>query len=70
MVQTALAEAPFEPLEYVSVKMVTLKVALLLALTTLKRLGDLQALSVALLLRFGSWNSQSYKQVSISQGWH
>lgn len=50
MVLGALEEAPFEPLcpfNSVSEKIMTLKVALLLALTSFKRVGDLQALSVA-----------------------
>ncbi|XP_053539791.1 uncharacterized protein LOC128634035, partial [Ictalurus punctatus] len=42
-----LSGAPFEPLESASGKLLTLKVALLLSLTSLKRVGDLQALSVA-----------------------
>lgn len=47
LVLGVLAEAPFEPLESVCEKMLTLKITLLLALTTLKRVGDLQVLSVA-----------------------
>ncbi len=39
--------APFEPLESALERILTLKVALLLALTSLKRVGDLQALSVS-----------------------
>ncbi len=39
--------APFEPLESASERILTLKVALLLALTSLKRVGDLQAFSVS-----------------------
>ncbi len=39
--------APFEPLESASERILTLKVTLLLALTSLKRVGDLQALSVS-----------------------
>ncbi len=38
--------APFEPLESAPEWILTLKVTLLLALTSLKRVGDLQALSV------------------------
>ncbi len=38
---------PFEPLESASELILTLKVTLLLALTSLKRVGDLQALSVS-----------------------
>ena len=38
---------PFEPLETVDIKFVSLKTALLLALTSAKRVGDMQALSVS-----------------------
>ncbi|KAL0181298.1 hypothetical protein M9458_023704, partial [Cirrhinus mrigala] len=38
---------PFKPIEEISVRFLTIKTALLLALTSLKRVGDLQALSVA-----------------------
>ncbi len=40
-----LVTAPFEPLESASDRILTLKVVLLLALTSLKRVGDLQAFS-------------------------
>ncbi len=39
--------APFEPLESASERILTLKVVLLLALTSLKRVGDLQDFSVS-----------------------
>ncbi len=42
-----LVTAPFEPLESASERILTLKVALLLALTSLKSIGDLQAFSVS-----------------------
>ncbi len=42
-----LVTAPFEPLESASEQILTLKVAPLLALTSLKRVGDLQAFSVS-----------------------
>ncbi len=42
-----LVTAPFEPLESASDRILTLKVVLLLALTSLKRVGDLQAFSVS-----------------------
>ncbi len=42
-----LVTAPFEPLESAPERILTLKVTLLLALTSLKRVGDLQALSVS-----------------------
>ncbi len=38
---------PFEPIEKVSERLLTLKTVLLLAISSLKRVGDLQALSVA-----------------------
>ncbi len=46
VVLEGLVTAPFEPLESVSERILTLKVALLLALTSLKRVGDFQAFSV------------------------
>ncbi len=42
-----LMVVPFEPLESAPERFLTLKVSLLLALTSLKRVGDLQALSVS-----------------------
>ncbi len=42
-----LVTAPFEPLESASERILTLNIALLLALTSLKRVGDLQAFSVS-----------------------
>ncbi len=47
VVLEGLVTAPFEPLESASEWILTLKVVLLLALTSLKRVGDLQALSVS-----------------------
>ncbi|XP_067258622.1 uncharacterized protein [Chanodichthys erythropterus] len=47
IVLQGLAEAPFEPIEEVSDKFLTLKTIFLLAVSSLKRIGDLQALSVA-----------------------
>ncbi len=47
VVLEGLVTAPFEPLESASERIMTLKVTLLLALTSLKRVGDLQALSVS-----------------------
>ena len=46
VVLDALSHHPFEPLETVEMKFVSLKVVLLLALTTAKRVSDLQALSI------------------------
>ncbi len=47
VVLDGLVTAPFEPLESASDRILTLKVVLLLALTSLKRVGDLQAFSVS-----------------------
>ncbi len=47
VVLEGLVTAPFEHLESASVRILTLKVVLLLALTSLKRVGDLQAFSVS-----------------------
>ncbi len=47
-----LVANPFEPLESVPERILTLKVTLLLALTSLKRVGDLQALSVSEMFYF------------------
>ncbi|KAI2664009.1 Transposon Ty3-G Gag-Pol polyprotein [Labeo rohita] len=47
VVLEALCRPPFEPVEEISDRFLTLKTVLLLALSSLKRIGDLQALSVA-----------------------
>ncbi len=47
VVLEGLVTAPFEPLESASDRILTLKVVFLLALTSLKRVGDLQAFSVS-----------------------
>ncbi len=47
VVLEGLVAAPFEPLESAPERIMTLKVTLLLALMSLKRVGDLQALSVS-----------------------
>ncbi len=47
VVLEGLVTAPFKPLESASERILTLKVTLLLALTSLKRVGDLQAFSVS-----------------------
>ncbi|KAL0159531.1 hypothetical protein M9458_043256, partial [Cirrhinus mrigala] len=47
VVLEALCRPPFEPIEQIPDRLLTIKTALLLALTSLKRVGDLQALSVA-----------------------
>jgi len=41
-----LAEAPFEPLKSAEAKNLTLKVSFVLAITSLMRVGDLQALAI------------------------
>ncbi len=47
MVLEALYRPPFEPIEEISDRHLTLKTLFLLAISSLKRVGDLQALSVA-----------------------
>ncbi len=47
MVLEALSKAPIEPLEAVSPRFLAVKTVFLLAISFLKRVGDLQALSVA-----------------------
>ncbi len=47
IVLQGLSLAPIKPLEEVPAKFLTLKVLFLLAISSLKRIGDLQALSVA-----------------------
>ncbi len=47
VVLEALSKAPFEPLEEVPWRFLTVKTVFLLAISSLKRVGDLQALSVA-----------------------
>ncbi|XP_067290316.1 uncharacterized protein [Pseudorasbora parva] len=47
MVLEALSQHPFEPLEAIGLKFLSLKTALLLALVTAKRVSDLQALSIS-----------------------
>ncbi|XP_048024136.1 LOW QUALITY PROTEIN: uncharacterized protein LOC125253920 [Megalobrama amblycephala] len=47
VVLQGLSLAPFEPIEEVPVKFLTFKTLFLLAISSLKRIGDLQALSVA-----------------------
>ncbi|KAI2646170.1 ORF V: Enzymatic polyprotein [Labeo rohita] len=50
VVLEALCRPPFEPVEEISDRFLTIKTVLLLALSSLKRVGDLQALSVFVLL--------------------
>ncbi|MCJ8749920.1 hypothetical protein PDJAM_G00193080 [Pangasius djambal] len=47
VVLEALCKPPFEPIEKISDRLLTLKTAFLLAISSLRRVGDLQALSVA-----------------------
>ncbi len=46
-VRAGLQRGPFEPLDSVELKLLSLKTALLTALTSIKRVGDLQAFSVS-----------------------
>ena len=46
VVLTALKSAPFEPLQSVELKFLSMKTVLLIALASVKRVGDLQAFSV------------------------
>ncbi|KAL0146507.1 hypothetical protein M9458_058138 [Cirrhinus mrigala] len=56
--QSGLREAPFEPLASVELKHLSLKTALLTALASIKRVGDLQAFSVdEACLEFGPGDS-------------
>ncbi|KAI2667306.1 ORF V: Enzymatic polyprotein [Labeo rohita] len=56
--QSGLREAPFEPLASVELKYLSLKTALLTALASIKRVGDLQAFSVdEACLEFGPGDS-------------
>ncbi|KAL0165908.1 hypothetical protein M9458_037752, partial [Cirrhinus mrigala] len=55
----ALKSSPFEPLSDADLKILTLKSALLLALVSVKRIGDLQALSISpSCLEFGPGDSK------------
>ncbi len=55
----ALKGSPFEPLEFSSLRVLSLKTALLLALASVKRVGDLQALSInSACLEFGPNDSK------------
>ncbi|XP_073781587.1 uncharacterized protein [Danio rerio] len=47
LVLTSLRSDPFEPLESVSLRFLSLKTALLVALASIKRVGDLEAFSVS-----------------------
>ncbi len=59
LVLTALQQGPFEPLQTVEPKFLSMKTLLLLALASIKRVGDLQAFSVDdSCLQFGPADSQ------------
>ncbi|KAL0198781.1 hypothetical protein M9458_007321, partial [Cirrhinus mrigala] len=59
LVLTALRQAPFEPLQSVELKFLSIKTLLLLALASIKRVGDLHAFSVdESCLEFGPADSQ------------
>ncbi|XDV26198.1 hypothetical protein PO909_029965, partial [Leuciscus waleckii] len=55
----AMKGAPFEPIQSIDLKLLSLKTVFLLALASMKRIGDLQALSVsAACMEFGSNDSK------------
>lgn len=54
VVLEGLSLAPFEPNDSISEKFLTLMMAFLFTITSLKRVGELQALSVASCLEFAS----------------
>ncbi len=57
----ALEGPPFEPLQSLSLRVLSLKTALLLALASVKRVGDLQALSInPIWLEFGPKDSKVF----------
>ncbi len=59
LVLRALQQGPFEPLQTVELKFLSMKTLLLLALASIKRVGDLQAFSVDdSCLEFGPADSQ------------
>ncbi len=59
LVLTALQQGPFEPLQTVELKFLSMKTLLLLALASIKRVGDLHAFSVDdSCLEFGPADSQ------------
>ncbi len=59
LVLRALQQGPFEPLQTVEPKFLSMKILLLLALASIKRVGDLHAFSVDdLCLQFGPADSQ------------
>ncbi len=60
LVQRALQTAPFEPLQSVELKVLSMKTLLLTALASIKRVGDLQAFSVdKSCLEFGQADSSA-----------
>ncbi|XP_040192735.1 uncharacterized protein LOC120926675 isoform X1 [Rana temporaria] len=46
LVLNQLTKAPFEPIDTIPIRLLTFKFAFLLAITTAKRIGDMQALSI------------------------
>ncbi len=61
IVLKGLIMTPFEPLESAPIRFLTLKMFFLMAITSLKRIGDLQALSISPFLpRLCPWAGQSY----------
>ncbi len=71
VVLEGLVTAPFKPLESALDRILTLKVVLLLALTSLKRVGDLQAFSVSeTCMDFAGLHSQGLVHVVSISGSH
>ncbi len=61
VVLEALSKAPFEPLEEVPWRFLTVKTVFILAISSLKRVGDLQALSVApIMSRVCAWYGEEH----------
>ena len=71
LVLRALSKAPFEPLDQVPLKVLSAKVALLLALTSAKRVSDLSALSVSCLRIQGDGSSAvlSVEDICTAASW-
>lgn len=62
VVLNTLSKAPFEPVESISLKLLSLKTALFLALTSEKRMTELHALSSPLLMYYvhSGWSKGNF----------